>query len=97
MIWFDEKEIKMSRYPIYPYICNVLSVKYVMVVGFQPKGRKDLSSPDNWRLKGKTKEFNRAPVRFGLGTPKCMHMHLERGILAILLQIYALFCLLLLA
>ena len=40
--------------------------------GFQPKGRKDLSTPDSWRLKRKTQEFCGVPARFGLGTPKCI-------------------------
>ena len=29
----------------------------VIVVGFQPRGRKDFSSPDGWRLKRKAKEI----------------------------------------
>ena len=40
-----------------------------VMVNFQPRGRKDLSTQDVWRLKRRTQEFFGAPVRFGQGTP----------------------------
>ena len=55
-----------------PSLCCYTTKSYIMVVDFQPRGRKDLSTPDRWRLKRKTQEFCGVPARFGLGTPKCI-------------------------
>ena len=45
-----------------------MEIYCVMVVDFQPRGRKELSTPDSWTLKRKAQEFCGAPVRFAQGT-----------------------------